>query len=107
MRNLQRLEEAQGHFDYVEKARSELNNIRLLQDELARNPRDVAVLEKMGEIIYRYSDPDEGAVYLMAALDLKPSLPTAQALLEDYFTAKIAENPGYAATAARYLQVEP
>jgi tetratricopeptide (TPR) repeat protein len=107
LRNLQRTEEAQVHFDFVEQARSELNNIRLLQDELAKNPRDVAALEKMGEIIYRYSDPDEGAVYLMAALDLNPSLPTAQKLLEEYFTAKIAENPGYAATAARYRQVEP
>jgi tetratricopeptide (TPR) repeat protein len=86
---------ARPHFDYVAKARTAFRELRLIQDQLRKTPTDTALLARAGEILMRYSDPEEGVVRLMAVLDREPHNTTALSLLVEHYERRSAHDPAY------------
>jgi predicted Zn-dependent protease len=81
-----RPEDAAPHFEFVRKAREAGGELQKLRDVLRMNPRDVASLVRAGELLMQYTNPDEGVLRLMAALDIEPDNRQALQLLADYYS---------------------
>ncbi len=95
-------EAAIPHFDYVAKARTAFRELRLIQDQLRKSPTETALLVRAGEILMRYSDPEEGVVRLMAVLDRDPHNPTALNLLVEHYDRRSSQDPVYQALAEEF-----
>jgi Tfp pilus assembly protein PilF len=89
-------EAAAPHFAYVSEARAAFRDLLLIKDRLRKEPENVELLTEAGSILLRYSDPAEGVVRLMAALDLEPSNQRARQLLAEYYEKRAATNPEFA-----------
>ena len=87
---------AAPHFAYVTEARAAFRDLALIQDRLRKEPRNIDLLSQAGEILLRYSDPEEGVVRLMAVLDQQPTNRRARQLLADHYAKRAATHPAFA-----------
>jgi predicted Zn-dependent protease len=81
-----RPDDAAPHYEFVREAREAGGELQKLRDVLRTNPRDVASLVRAGELLMRYTNPDEGVLRLMAALDIEPGNRQALQLLADHYS---------------------
>lgn len=88
-----REEEARPYFEFVKQARVAFRELDQLQARLSENPRNVADLVRAGELMLRYAPEGEGALRLLAALDLDPDHQHAHRLLAEYFQQQARMNP--------------
>ena len=88
-------EEAQPHFDFVQKFREAFQELSRLEDRLSKNPMDVAALVRAGEILMDVSDPEEGVVRLLSALQIDPKNADARKLLAEHYDRRAATNPEF------------
>lgn len=89
------VDEARPHFDYVERARAAFRELRLLQDSLTKSPGDTKILARIGTILLQYSEPEEGVVRLLAALDRNPDDIESRKLLINYYEQRSLEQPKF------------
>ena len=88
-------EAAKTHFEFVRRARDAFRELDLLEDVLRNNPGDTDSLIRAGEILLEYSDPDEGVVRLLSALDRDPKHQQARRLLVEYYERRTAQRPEF------------
>ncbi len=93
---------AAPHFAYVSEARTAFRELRLIQDQLRKEPKNIELLTRAGEILLRYSDPEEGVVRLMAVLDQQPTNQRARQLLVDHYSKRAETRPEFAALAEEH-----
>jgi predicted Zn-dependent protease len=104
-----RPDEAQPHFEYTREARSAFRELNELRDVLQRNPSDLAAQVRSGELLLKYSDPQEGVMRLLAVIDRQPSHQPARRLLAEYYAGRAATDPSFQKLAddhRRWLQEE-
>lgn len=97
LNQLQQPEEAQNMMAKVKEYRQGLDELQSLKDQLRTNPLNTAALVQSGEILLKYSNPDEAAVTLQAALDIEPQNKKAHQLLAEYFALPNVQNEKRAA----------
>jgi predicted Zn-dependent protease len=90
-----RPDEAQPHFEYTREARSAFRELNELRDVLRRNPADLAAQVRSGELLLKYSDPQEGVMRLLAVIDRQPSNQPARRLLAEYYAGRAATDPSF------------
>jgi Tfp pilus assembly protein PilF len=90
-----RIEEAKTHFEYVKEARTALAEVKALKDTIQLNPKDVTALVRCGELMLRYTPPEEGVVQLMAALDIDPGNLQAIRLLAEHYGRRAESEPRF------------
>ena len=98
---------AAPHFSYVTEARAAFRELMLIQDRLRKDPQNIELMTRAGEIQLQYSDPEEGVVRLMAVLDQQPTNQRARKLLADHYTKRATTHPAFASLAEehrRWLQ---
>ena len=81
----------------VKEYRKGLDELQSLKDQLRTDPLNTAALVQSGEILLKYSNPDEAAVTLQAALDIEPQNKQAHQLLAEYFELPNVQNEKRAA----------
>ncbi len=97
LNQLQQTEEAQNMMAKVKEYRKGLDELQSLKDQLRTDPLNTAALVQSGEILLKYSNPDEAAVTLQAALDIEPQNKQAHQLLAEYFELPNVQNEKRAA----------
>lgn len=90
-----KVDDAKPHFEYAERARNAHREVHLLNDALRRQPGDTKSLVRSGTLLLEFSDPDEGVIRLLAALDRDPRNQQARRLLADYYDRRAAERPEF------------
>ena len=88
-------EAAQTHFEFVRRARTAFQELNLLEDDLRKHPGQTSSLVRAGEILLEFSDPDEGVVRLLTALDRDPKHQQARRLLVEYYERRTAQRPEF------------
>ena len=89
------IDDAKPHFEYVERAREAHRELHLLNDVLHRQPGDMKSLVRSGALLLEFSDPDEGVIRLLAALDREPKNQPARQLLADYYDRRALLRPEF------------
>ena len=95
---------ARPHFQFSAEARKAQKDLGNLRDRANSNPLDLDAKIKMGEIMLKYGEPDEGVIRLLAALELDPDNQQVQSLLSDYYQQRAAIDPAFAEIASRFQQ---
>ena len=89
------LDDAKPHFEYVARARNAYRELNFLKDVLRKQPGDTKSLVRAGALLLEFSDPDEGVVRLLAALDRDPQNQPARQLLADYYDRRALLRPEF------------
>ncbi len=95
-------EGAAPHFAYFSEAKAAFRDLQLIQDRFRKEPHNIDLLTQAGEILLRYSDPQEGVVRLMAVLDQQPTQQRARQLLFDYYAKLALTHPEFAPLAEEH-----
>jgi tetratricopeptide (TPR) repeat protein len=88
-------EEAALHFERVKRIREAMSRLDLVKSKLDADPRDLEKLIECGELLLKYSTPQEGVIWLLAALDVDPKNERVHRLLFDYYSKRSAEDPKF------------
>ena len=99
-----RRELAEEHLEFVESARSALQELDKINADLMQDAGDPSRLTRAGEIQLLYGDPNEGIIRILAALDLDPGNANALQLLADYYQSKASLSDKYRNLASQYQQ---
>jgi len=95
---------ARPHFQFSEDARKAKKDLGNLRERVYRNPLDLDAKIKMGEIMLKYGEPDEGVIRLLAALEIDPDNQQVQTLLSDYYQQRADSDPAFAGIALQFQQ---
>ena len=88
----------------VEEFRRGLAEIQTIKDGLRNNQMDSALLAELGEVLLSYSDPEEAAITLQAALDSDPKNQKAHELLAEFYGSRYPNDKQYQSLADWHRQ---
>ncbi|MDP7205424.1 MAG: tetratricopeptide repeat protein [Pirellulaceae bacterium] len=93
LREVGRVEDAQGHFDAVTEINDQLANASQMSEAISTRPESAEERLKIGAIYLKYGSESDGLFWIRSGLSVNPThRPTVEALL-NYYTKKAVENP--------------
>jgi tetratricopeptide (TPR) repeat protein len=109
LRSLGRTAEADAHLARVQEIKAALKTLDTGLDALQGDPANVEVRYQIGMVFLKHLSENQGLVWLHSVLTYDPRHAATHRALAEYYGAKAAENPQFAALAQehRHLAEEP
>ena len=108
LREVDRIEEAQEHFDAVREINEQLADASQLAESIDTQPESADDRLKVAAIHLKYGSESDGLFWMRSGISVNPThRPTLEAML-DYYTRKAAENPDrptYGVTAEKFKKM--
>ncbi|MEC7567218.1 MAG: tetratricopeptide repeat protein [Planctomycetota bacterium] len=104
LRGMDRLEEAQAHFDAVEEIKENLANANQLVDTVGNGIDSIDTRLEIADLFWNYGSEQEAMVWMRSAYQLSPRyLPTLKFMLK-YYRSKLKDDPNLQEQVDRFEQ---